>query len=282
MGKDIATIIVEPRLLVRDALASLLASHSYHVVGGVASAADIDDTSLAADAPKLVILGALPAGDVATAASHIRKLWPDSKIVLLFEHASPADFQKLLAWPIDGCIPLSASPDTLVGTLQQIVAAGLRILVLGTTPGREESDELSPGTYTLPRSSAHETASRSVVALPSARPPIAAVVGKEVGNGATDGASSMRNFHALSDREEQILEGLIKGHSNKLIARKCAVTEATIKVHVKSILRKLRLANRTQAAIWALEQGYCANARRDLPAMVLDGGASEGSVISPV
>ena len=140
MGGQVATIIIEPRLLVREALASLMASHSYHVVGGVASTADIDDTSLAAHAPKLVILGAPPGEDVAPAASSIRKLWPESKIVLLFDHASPADFQKLLAWEIDGCIPLSASPDMLVNTLQQNVVAGLRILVLGAMPRRKECD----------------------------------------------------------------------------------------------------------------------------------------------
>ena len=243
MGKDIATIIVEPRLLVRDALASLIANHSYHVVGGVASAADIDDTSLAADAPKLVILGALAGEDAAIAASGIRKLWPDSKIVLLFDPASPADLQKLLASEIDGCIPLSASLDTLIGMLQQIVAADLRILVHGI--------------HNVAQSIAHEAAPGSVVALPSARPPIAAVVCNEVANGYSDSASSMRNFHGLSDREEQILKDLIKGHSNKVIARKCGITEATIKVHVKSLLRKLRVANRTQAAVWALENGYC-------------------------
>jgi two-component system, NarL family, nitrate/nitrite response regulator NarL len=263
MGKGIATIIVEPRLLVRDALAALLASHSYRVVGGVASTADIDDTLLAADAPKLVILGALPAEDVATAASSIRKLWPDSKIVLLFDHASPAEIQKLLAWDIDGCIPLSATPDTLVDTLQQVVAADLRILVLGTTPWRGESDEAGPGTHTLARSTAHEAASCSVVALPSARLPIAAVVYNEVGYGVSDDGSSIRNFHGLSGREEQILKDLIKGHSNKMIARRCGITEATIKVHVKSLLRKIRVANRTQAAVWALEQGYCADAGKD-------------------
>ena len=60
----------------------------------------------------------------------------------------------------------------------------------------------------------------------------------------------------LSEREIQILNGLVKGHANKVIARRCGVTEATIKVHMKSILRKIRACNRTQAAIWALEHGY--------------------------
>jgi two-component system nitrate/nitrite response regulator NarL len=37
------------------------------------------------------------------------------------------------------------------------------------------------------------------------------------------------------------------------------MTEATVKVHMKSIMRKIRVANRTQVAIWALENGYSAD-----------------------
>jgi two-component system, NarL family, nitrate/nitrite response regulator NarL len=45
---------------------------------------------------------------------------------------------------------------------------------------------------------------------------------------------------------------LVAGHSNKLIARHLGITEATVKVHLKSVQRKIRVENRTQAAIWAL------------------------------
>ena len=80
-------LIIEPRSLVREGLVSLMASYSYHVVGGVASTADIDRPLLVADVPKLVILGALPAEEATTAASCIRKLWPETKIIHLFERA---------------------------------------------------------------------------------------------------------------------------------------------------------------------------------------------------
>jgi DNA-binding NarL/FixJ family response regulator len=56
----------------------------------------------------------------------------------------------------------------------------------------------------------------------------------------------------FSTREESILCCLIEGLSNKVIARKLAIADATVKVHVKSILRKIRAQNRTQAAIWAM------------------------------
>ncbi len=56
----------------------------------------------------------------------------------------------------------------------------------------------------------------------------------------------------LSGQEQCILRCLIEGDSNKVIARKHDITEATVKVHVKAILRKIRLNNRTQAAIWGI------------------------------
>lgn len=55
----------------------------------------------------------------------------------------------------------------------------------------------------------------------------------------------------LSPREFDVLCCLMAGCSNKIIARQLDVCEATIKVHVKAILRKLNVRNRTQAAIWA-------------------------------
>jgi two-component system nitrate/nitrite response regulator NarL len=57
---------------------------------------------------------------------------------------------------------------------------------------------------------------------------------------------------ALSPREHEILQQLVNGRSNKVIARELNITEATVKVHVKALLRKTQMANRTQAAIWAM------------------------------
>ncbi|MGE7416218.1 LuxR C-terminal-related transcriptional regulator [Methylobacterium tarhaniae] len=56
---------------------------------------------------------------------------------------------------------------------------------------------------------------------------------------------------SLSLREKEILSSLAEGNSNKVIARKHNITEATVKVHVRHILRKLNFNNRTQAALWA-------------------------------
>ena len=95
MGPRLATIVVESHLLVREALKSLMAKHSYRVVCDVASTAEISGATISEE-PKLVVLGAQSADNALTEAVDIRKLWPDSKIILLFEHASLADLQKLL------------------------------------------------------------------------------------------------------------------------------------------------------------------------------------------
>jgi len=60
---------------------------------------------------------------------------------------------------------------------------------------------------------------------------------------------------SLSPRETEIVRYLLNGCSNKAIARHLGITEATVKVHVKGLLRKIRAANRTQAAIWAVNNG---------------------------
>jgi two-component system nitrate/nitrite response regulator NarL len=51
----------------------------------------------------------------------------------------------------------------------------------------------------------------------------------------------------------------MEGAPNKVIARKLEVAEATVKVHIKAILRKIRVANRTQAAMWAVSHLSASN-----------------------
>lgn len=59
----------------------------------------------------------------------------------------------------------------------------------------------------------------------------------------------------LSVREVETLRSLVLGEPNKIISRRLGITEATVKVHVKAILRKLKVVNRTQAAIWGVSRG---------------------------
>jgi two-component system, NarL family, nitrate/nitrite response regulator NarL len=66
--------------------------------------------------------------------------------------------------------------------------------------------------------------------------------------------------HRLSDREVGILRCLVDGDANKVISRRLNIAEPTVKVHIKAILRKLKVDNRTQAAVWAISQRSQASA----------------------
>ena len=59
----------------------------------------------------------------------------------------------------------------------------------------------------------------------------------------------------LTSREHDILKQIAKGLSNKLIARELEISDGTVKVHVKHILKKLGLRSRVEAAIWMVHQG---------------------------
>lgn len=63
------------------------------------------------------------------------------------------------------------------------------------------------------------------------------------------------DIHSLTQREREILRELAAGLSNKLIARKLDITEGTVKVHVKHLLKKLNLRSRVEAAVWAVQEG---------------------------
>ncbi len=60
---------------------------------------------------------------------------------------------------------------------------------------------------------------------------------------------------ALTPREREIIEHLAFGQSNKVIARELGITDGTVKLHVKAILRKLEVSSRVEAAVIAVEQG---------------------------
>jgi len=129
------------------------------------------------------------------------------------------------------------------GTVQSAVSAGVDSFCLSTS-AREvliKTLELAMlGERILPGSLVRTLLSQDVVRAGSAEiVPLA------------ERRAADPKLQKLSPRETVILQSLMGGDPNKVIARKLDITEATIKVHVKAILRKIGVANRTQAAMWA-------------------------------
>lgn len=63
----------------------------------------------------------------------------------------------------------------------------------------------------------------------------------------------------LTQREREIVACLVRGESNKEIARRLDVAESTVKIHVQNILKKLNLSSRVQIAVYAVEHGLTDN-----------------------
>lgn len=64
------------------------------------------------------------------------------------------------------------------------------------------------------------------------------------------------DFDSLTPREQEILRLIADGLSNKMIARRLDISEGTVKVHVKHLLKKLGLRSRVEVAVWAVQEGF--------------------------
>ena len=91
-------------------------------------------------------------------------------------------------------------------------------------------------------------------------PDLAPVLAKVVqGDGTLPDEASP--FDELTPREGEILSLLAEGQSNKVIARNLGISDGTVKLHVKAILRKLSVHSRVEAAVMAVEHGQRARPR---------------------
>lgn len=225
MSKCTLAIIVSPKVVLREGIVSLLQDSRYKVVGCAAGPAELPPTCCPKGQQALAIVGVdRQNGDLDDAAESIRllrTLMPDGKVVLVVETNGPIDLQRELALSPDACIFNLGSRDTLIKVLE-LAFTDQRVFVFGKsiTTTAKSDDEFTDNS--LP--------------LDSFRLGISAQV-------------------TLSSRERDVLFYLARGKSNKVIARLCNITEATVKVHLKAILRKTKTQNRTQAAIWAIETG---------------------------
>jgi len=132
---------------------------------------------------------------------------------------------------------------------------GAKVVVLGSKAECLELslDEIAPLSGVLTYELSVDAFIRSLRLIDSGERVVSCDLARERAGQAPSLSNAPRPDPArLSRREREVLFELVEGHSNKAIARHLGMTEATVKVHLKSVLRKIRVENRTQAAIWAL------------------------------
>jgi DNA-binding NarL/FixJ family response regulator len=125
----------------------------------------------------------------------------------------------------------------------------LRFIVLTTYDGDEDIHralEAGAQSYLL-KAMSHADLANAIRAVASGLKYIPASISKSL---------EARPPHSeLSAREMQVLELIVKGHSNREIGQKLRISEATVKWHVNIILSRLNVSDRTQAAVAALQRG---------------------------
>jgi two-component system nitrate/nitrite response regulator NarL len=80
------------------------------------------------------------------------------------------------------------------------------------------------------------------------------ILAKVLRNELTD---SNPSFDLLTNREKEVACQIAGGHSNKVIARELGISDGTVKLHVKSILKKLSLSSRVEVAVMVTKKSYC-------------------------
>ena len=202
-------------------------------------------TALLAREADFVVVG--DEADVSHALRCAARLQPD--LILLDNHlpgvrgvdALPALRE---AAPAAKVLMLTVSED------EQDLLAALRGGACGYLLKTIEGDELSDAIRRTMRGEAviaAEMTAKLVATIRQADPVTVAPSQQE-------GTSAVR-LDALSPRERDILRGIARGDSNKMIARELGIAETTVKIHVQHVLRKLEVGSRVQAAVIATEHG---------------------------
>lgn len=209
-------LLIDDHTLFREGLESLLAHRGIKMVASVGSGEE--GLELAAELkPDVVLLDMrMPGMGGLEVLRRIRQQGLEMAVVMLTTSTDERDLIESLRAGAQGYLLKDMEPDALVVALRDIVAG------------------------------------KTVVA-----PELAAVLARAVQGGET--ASEEEDpgdpFARLTPRETEILSLLAEGQSNKAIARNLGISDGTVKLHVKAILRKLGVHSRVEAAVMAVEMG---------------------------
>jgi two-component system nitrate/nitrite response regulator NarL len=239
--QPIPVAIIDKGALSRAGLTHILSGRKFRVAAACSTLHDLPEGALG-NAGCVALIGL--DGDVKATLSRITSLKQKHgglRVIVLSEQFHPERFLAAIGAGADGYLLRNEiSPNAVLKSLELVLMEGVVVpqgfaKLLNNQPELEvpaaaEIESLEP----IPTSVELQVEPESA----PARPP--------------DDAVQNGFFGRLSDREHVILMHLTEGASNKHIARELNIAEATVKVHVKSLLRKIRVNNRTQAAIWAI------------------------------
>lgn len=221
---QLTIVLVHPSRLYTEGLASLLKDTSYDRIVQLTCFDSAHYPSNKQDGKVLFVVGGRTSFEIASIVRSIRNKWDSAYILVINAPTRPNDVLAALEAGADGYLRDAISSQTFIRVIELIV---------------EDETILPPEFVKSLRESRDATRE--------------GICGCEHNIEETCESTDTKNEVKikLSAREDSILRGLVDGAPNKVIAQRLHITEATVKVHVKAILRKIRVKNRTQAAIWA-------------------------------
>ncbi len=217
MADPLTVLIVDDHPVVRQGLRVLLEVHDGIEVAGEAADGEQALALAAALDPDVILLDLkLPGLDGVAVLTELRARGVGARVLVLTSANDPAQVSRAVRAGASGFLYKDVDPDALIRAIRAVNDGNLLL-----APG-------AAGTL-----------------LPSA-----ASAG---GDGGPPGGHEPRGgLGALTLREREVLDELARGRSNREIARQLHVSEKTVKTHVSSVLAKLGVQDRTQAALYAV------------------------------
>ncbi len=220
---SIRILVVDDHTLFRRGLTALLARDPGLCVIGDAADAGQAQRKAAELQPDLILLdNHLPGVNGVDALPALREAAPGARILMLTVSEDEADLAAALRGGAAGYLLKTIEGDDLTEAIQRAM----------------RGDSVVAPEMTSKLVAAYRGAAAG---SPAAAPPAQAALPSAIAS--------------LSPRELDILRGIVRGASNKEIARDHGIAETTVKIHVQHILRKLEVSSRVHAAVIASEHG---------------------------
>ena len=218
---SIKVVLIDDHTLFRVGLEGLLTTRGIDVIASVNTGKEADRLVDELKPDVILLDMRMPGIDGLGVLTFLRDKYPELPIVMLTTSTDETDLVESLRAGAQGYLLKDMEPDELVIALRDIING------------------------------------KTVVA-----PDLAPILAKAV-QGKTEKSEKENDspFSGLTPRETEILGLLAEGQSNKAIARNLGISDGTVKLHVKAILRKLDVHSRVEAAVMAVEYGMSRQAQ---------------------
>ena len=223
-ASPIKLMIVDDHPLFRQGLRDVLETDPQMLVVAEAADGDVAIEQAEIAQPDVILMDInLPTSNGLQVTRQIKAHQPDIKVIMITGYDDAEQVFHAIRAGASAYCPKDITPEALIGAVTAVYNG--QYVVDGATMGREE-----------------------VVAWLQQK------MGPLIGDSLTSDIEDL--FVPLSPREMEILEHVTHGLSNKEIAFRLGISHQTVKNHMTAILRKLRVDDRTQAAVYALSRGW--------------------------